>query len=96
MCKFTPVQTFVKEADYALYQKLTDVLVPDVLRAVPSSLTQAVRNFAKSLENLLIGSMSEMPKEIVNIKVMNSYVFSIKLTLSLCLVIVVISISVSN
>jgi len=76
MCKFTPVQTFVKEADYALYQKLTDVLVPDVLRAVPSSLTQAVRNFAKSLENLLIGSMSEMPKEIVNIKVASVSAFS--------------------
>ena len=60
---------FIKETDYILYQKLVGVLVPDVLRAVPSSLTQLVRNFAKSLENWLIGSMSEMPKEIVNVKV---------------------------
>ena len=28
-----------------------------------------IRNFAKSLENWLINSMSEMPSEIVNIKV---------------------------
>ena len=62
-------QVFIKETDYILYQKLVGVLVPDVLRAVPSSLTQLVRNFAKSLENWLIGSMSEMPKEIVNVKV---------------------------
>lgn len=69
LCKYPPVQVFIKETDYILYQKLVNVLVPDVLRAVPSSLTQAIRNFAKSLENLLIGSMSEMPKEVVNVKV---------------------------
>ena len=69
MVKYTPVETFIKETDYLLYQKLVNVLVPDVLRAVPSSLTQIIRNFAKSLENILIGSMSEMPKEIVNVKV---------------------------
>jgi len=76
LCKYEPVQTFIKETDYILYQKLVNVLVPDVLRAVPSSLTQAIRNFAKSLENLLIGSMSEMPKEIVNIKVSAVSAFS--------------------
>lgn len=69
LCNYNPVQIFIKETDYLLYQKLVNVLVPDVLRAVPSSLTQIVRNFAKSLENMLIGSMSEIPKEIVNIKV---------------------------
>jgi len=68
-CKYKPVQVYVKETDYILYQKLVGILVPDVLRAVPSSLTQIIRNFAKSLENWLIGSMSEMPKEIVNLKV---------------------------
>lgn len=69
LCKYQPVINFIKETDYILYQTLVNVLVPDVLRAVPSSLTQIVRNFAKSLENMLIGSMSEMPKEIVNVKI---------------------------
>jgi len=75
-CNYKPVQVFIKETDYILYQKLVGVLVPDVLRAVPSSLTQLVRNFAKSLENWLIGSMSEMPKEIVNVKVAAVSAFS--------------------
>ena len=70
LCKYRPMQEFIKETDYLLYQRLVTLLVPDVLRAVPSTLTQAIRNFAKSLENMLIGSMSEMPKEIVNIKVL--------------------------
>lgn len=69
LVRYPPVESFIKETDYLLYQKLINVLVPDVLRAVPSSLTLTIRNFAKSLENMLIGSMSEMPKEIVNIKV---------------------------
>ncbi|XP_057300076.1 DNA-binding protein RFX2-like isoform X2 [Hydractinia symbiolongicarpus] len=76
LCKYKPVQVFIKETDYALYQKLVNILVPDVLRAVPSSLTQTIRNFAKSLENMLIGSMSEMPKEIVNVKVAAVSAFS--------------------
>ena len=75
LCKYQPVETFIKETDYLLYQTLVNVLVPDVLRAVPSSLTQIIRNFAKSLENMLIGSMSEMPKEIVNIKVSQQHCF---------------------
>nr|XP_012559397.1 DNA-binding protein RFX2 isoform X2 [Hydra vulgaris] len=76
LCKYKPMQEFIKETDYLLYQKLVTLLVPDVLRAVPSTLTQAIRNFAKSLENMLIGSMSEMPKEIVNIKVAAASAFS--------------------
>lgn len=30
------VQEFVKEADYSFYQVLVEVLVPDVLRPIPS------------------------------------------------------------
>lgn len=30
------VQEFVKEADYSFYQALVEVLVPDVLRPIPS------------------------------------------------------------
>ena len=33
---YKPVQEFIKESDYILYQRLVEVLVPDVLRAVPS------------------------------------------------------------
>ncbi|XP_065069386.1 DNA-binding protein RFX2-like isoform X3 [Rhopilema esculentum] len=76
LTNYKPVQEFIKESDYILYQRLVEILVPDVLRAVPSGLTQMIRNFAKSLENWLINSMSEMPSEIVNIKVAAVSAFS--------------------
>eukprot|EP00112_Aurelia_sp_Birch-Aquarium-sp1_P006269 Seg1694.8 transcript_id=Seg1694.8/GoldUCD/mRNA.D3Y31 product="Transcription factor RFX3" protein_id=Seg1694.8/GoldUCD/D3Y31 len=76
LTNYKPIQEFVKESDYILYQRLVEILVPDVLRAVPSGLTQMIRNFAKSLENWLINSMSEMPSEIVNIKVAAVSAFS--------------------
>lgn len=73
---YKPVQEFIKESDYILYQRLVEVLVPDVLRAVPSGLTQMIRNFAKSLENWLINSMTEMPSPVINLKVAAVSAFS--------------------
>ena len=36
LTNYKPIQEFVKESDYILYQRLVEILVPDVLRAVPS------------------------------------------------------------
>ena len=36
LSKFPPVQRFVCHADYSFYQALVEVLVPDVLRPIPS------------------------------------------------------------
>ena len=36
LSNYKPVQEFIKESDYILYQRLVEILVPDVLRAVPS------------------------------------------------------------
>ncbi|XP_064477041.1 DNA-binding protein RFX2-like isoform X2 [Ornithodoros turicata] len=69
LCKCKQVQTFVQKADYQFYQNLVDVLIPDVLRPIPSSLTQAIRNFAKSLEGWLTNSMQGCPEEMVKVKV---------------------------
>ncbi|XP_066980352.1 DNA-binding protein RFX2-like isoform X15 [Macrobrachium rosenbergii] len=64
-----PVLEFVRSFDYQFYQNLVEVLIPDVLRSIPSSLTQAIRNFAKSLEAWLSNAMLGCPPDIVNIKV---------------------------
>uniref|UniRef100_A0A674H0I3 RFX-type winged-helix domain-containing protein n=1 Tax=Taeniopygia guttata TaxID=59729 RepID=A0A674H0I3_TAEGU len=53
---------------HALYQGLVEILVPDVLRPIPSALTQAIRNFAKSLESWLGNAMVSMPEELVRVK----------------------------
>lgn len=48
---------------------MVDVLIPDVLRPIPSSLTQAIRNFAKNLESWLTSAMTGCPDKIVQIKI---------------------------
>ncbi|KAF6739151.1 MHC class II regulatory factor RFX1 [Oryzias melastigma] len=69
LCKFEPVLLWTKRCDNLLYQALVDALIPDVLRPIPSALTQAIRNFAKSLESWLTGAMMNIPEEMVRIKV---------------------------
>nr|XP_046262262.1 MHC class II regulatory factor RFX1 isoform X7 [Scatophagus argus] len=69
LCKYEPVLRWTKECDNLLYQTLVEMLIPDVLRPIPSALTQAIRNFAKSLENWLTGAMMNIPEEMVRIKV---------------------------
>ncbi|KAG9270082.1 DNA-binding protein RFX2 isoform X3 [Astyanax mexicanus] len=68
LCKFEPVKQWMRSCDHILYQALVEILIPDVLRPVPSTLTQAIRNFAKSLEGWLTSAMSNFPQEIVRTK----------------------------
>ncbi|GBL93277.1 Transcription factor RFX3 [Araneus ventricosus] len=69
LCKFEPVLHFMRKSDYQFYQNLVDVLIPDVLRPIPSSLTQAIRNFAKCLETWLSTAMTGCPEEVIKVKV---------------------------
>jgi len=63
-----PVLTFVKKADYQFYQNLVEVLIPDVLRPIPATLTQAIRNFAKGIESWLLNAMNGCPEDIIVVK----------------------------
>ncbi|XP_064325468.1 DNA-binding protein RFX2 isoform X3 [Phalacrocorax carbo] len=69
LCKYEPILKWMRDCDHILYQALVEILIPNVLRPVPSTLTQAIRNFAKSLEGWLMNAMSEFPPEIVQAKV---------------------------
>jgi regulatory factor X 1/2/3 len=68
LCNSGPVQQFVWHVDCLFYQNILGILFPDVLRPVPSSVTQGIRNFADILEPSLKGAMIDCPKEIINIK----------------------------
>ncbi|XP_064557306.1 MHC class II regulatory factor RFX1-like, partial [Zonotrichia leucophrys gambelii] len=68
LARLEPVLRWVRDCDHALYQALVEMLVPDVLRPIPSALTQAIRNFAKSLESWLGNAMVSMPEELVRVK----------------------------
>uniref|UniRef100_A0A8D2JER7 DNA-binding protein RFX2 n=1 Tax=Varanus komodoensis TaxID=61221 RepID=A0A8D2JER7_VARKO len=69
LCKCGPIMAWMRGCDHILCQTLVEILIPDVLRPVPSTLTQAIRNFAKSLEGWLVNAMSEFPQQIIQTKV---------------------------
>ncbi|XP_075060764.1 DNA-binding protein RFX2 isoform X2 [Mixophyes fleayi] len=69
LCKYEPIMRWMRGCDHILYQALVEILIPDVLRPVPSTLTQAIRNFAKSLEGWLTNAMIDFPQQIVQAKV---------------------------
>uniref|UniRef100_A0A8C3UJI1 Regulatory factor X1 n=1 Tax=Catharus ustulatus TaxID=91951 RepID=A0A8C3UJI1_CATUS len=73
LARHEPVLRWVRDCDHALYQGLVEILVPDVLRPIPSALTQAIRNFAKSLESWLGNAMVSMPEEMVRVKVAGAF-----------------------
>ncbi len=64
-----PVVNYLKHCDHALYQCIVDFLIPEVLHPIPGTLTQAIRNFAKSLETCLSGSLHGYPSMFVKAKV---------------------------
>ncbi|XP_036898580.1 DNA-binding protein RFX2 isoform X4 [Sturnira hondurensis] len=69
LCKCDPILKWMRSCDHILYQALVEVLIPDVLRPVPSTLTQAIRNFAKSLEGWLTNAMRDFPQQVIQTKV---------------------------
>ncbi|XP_007905290.2 MHC class II regulatory factor RFX1a [Callorhinchus milii] len=76
LCKYEPSLKWTKYCDNMLYQGLVEILIPDVLRPIPSALTQAIRNFAKSLESWLTNAMMNIPEEMVRVKVAAASAFA--------------------
>ncbi|KAG5671635.1 hypothetical protein PVAND_001826 [Polypedilum vanderplanki] len=76
LCQCESIQNFMKQIDFQFYQNMVDVLIPDVLRPIPSTLTQSIRNFAKNLENWLSSAMIGCPDDIIQIKLQSVSAFS--------------------
>ena len=43
MCKYEPVKEWMRTCDHILYQALVEILIPDVLRPVPSESTPSAQ-----------------------------------------------------
>ena len=103
LCRSEAVLKWMSTCDHLMYQALVEILIPDVLRPIPSesqsqtplvfprvlccfycckeqavsdmlfcfagALTQAIRNFAKSLEGWLNNAMNAIPQRMVQTKV---------------------------
>ncbi|XP_048485015.1 transcription factor RFX3 isoform X2 [Plutella xylostella] len=52
---------WLHKADLALHQRAVELLLPDVLRPIPAPQTQAIRNFAKSVESALAAGSAGAP-----------------------------------
>ncbi|XP_029547744.1 transcription factor RFX3 isoform X3 [Salmo trutta] len=69
LCRNEAVLKWMSSCDHLMYQALVEILIPDVLRPIPSALTQAIRNFAKSLEGWLNNAMNTIPQRMIQTKV---------------------------
>uniref|UniRef100_A0A8D2PP65 Transcription factor RFX3 n=1 Tax=Zosterops lateralis melanops TaxID=1220523 RepID=A0A8D2PP65_ZOSLA len=69
LCKNESILKWMCNCDHVMYQALVEILIPDVLRPIPSALTQAIRNFAKSLEGWLSNAMNNIPQRMIQTKV---------------------------
>lgn len=63
------VLQFVRLYDHTFYQSLAEVLIPNVLRPIPHALTQAIRNFAKSLEGWMRQATHGLDSTLVALKI---------------------------
>uniref|UniRef100_A0A8C8YHU6 Regulatory factor X1 n=1 Tax=Prolemur simus TaxID=1328070 RepID=A0A8C8YHU6_PROSS len=61
LSKFEPVLQWTKHCDNVLYQGLVEILIPDVLRPIPSE--------CSSLESWLTHAMVNIPEEMLRVKV---------------------------
>uniref|UniRef100_A0A8C2ZNN6 Transcription factor RFX3 n=1 Tax=Cyclopterus lumpus TaxID=8103 RepID=A0A8C2ZNN6_CYCLU len=69
LCRNETVLKWMSTCDHLMYQALVEILIPDVLRPIPSALTQAIRNFAKSLEGWLNNAMNAIPQRMIQTKI---------------------------
>ncbi|XP_017778326.1 PREDICTED: transcription factor RFX3 isoform X1 [Nicrophorus vespilloides] len=76
LCNLEPMQAFMRHVDLTFYQNLIQVLVPDVLKPIPATLTQSIRNFAKSLESWLTAAMNGAPPGMMSVKLSAVSAFS--------------------
>uniref|UniRef100_A0A5K3F357 RFX-type winged-helix domain-containing protein n=1 Tax=Mesocestoides corti TaxID=53468 RepID=A0A5K3F357_MESCO len=62
------VHQFIRLYDHTFYQSLAEVLIPNVLRPIPPTLTQAIRNFAKHLEVWMREALHDLDPVLLRIK----------------------------
>uniref|UniRef100_A0A8C3IFE2 Regulatory factor X4 n=2 Tax=Emydidae TaxID=8476 RepID=A0A8C3IFE2_CHRPI len=62
------VVNIVGVCDSILYKAISGVLMPTVLQALPDSLTQVIRKFAKQLDEWLKVALYDLPENLRNIK----------------------------
>ncbi|KFD66886.1 hypothetical protein M514_02366 [Trichuris suis] len=68
LCTLKPIQKYIHVMDCQFYQVIVNILLVNVLRPMPSLLTQSIRSFAKQLETSLSESLVGLPEAVQCIK----------------------------
>lgn len=61
LTSYQPLLDYMNSCDHILYQCIVNFLISNVLRPIPATLTQAIRNFAKNLEMWMKSSLEGYP-----------------------------------
>eukprot|EP00118_Oscarella_pearsei_P014782 m.129196 g.129196 ORF g.129196 m.129196 type:complete len:818 (+) comp37969_c1_seq3:796-3249(+) len=76
LCSLSPFVHYIQNCEFVLYQTVIDALIPDVLKQIPGSLTQTLRNFAKNLEGWMQSALKDYPIEFVASKILTVSAFA--------------------
>jgi regulatory factor X 1/2/3 len=76
LTSYQPLLSYMIACDHILYQCIVNFLISNVLRPIPATLTQAIRNFAKNLETWMKSSLEDYPVKCVQAKVSAVVAFS--------------------
>uniref|UniRef100_A0A5S6Q8Q4 RFX-type winged-helix domain-containing protein n=1 Tax=Trichuris muris TaxID=70415 RepID=A0A5S6Q8Q4_TRIMR len=74
LCSLKPIQNYIHIMDCQFYQVIVNILIVNVLRPMPSLLTQSIRNFARQLETSLSESLVGLPEALQSIKVIKIFI----------------------
>ena len=76
ICSYDKVLAWSRKCDQILYQSIISTLIPDVLKPIPTAITQELRQFAKSLDILLLECIYDYPIKFLNSKLATILSFS--------------------
>lgn len=79
LCELTQVVDFVKNCDYLFYQFCIEILIPDVLGALPHTLVQSIRSLSKNVHNWLSQALVNVPDQMKQSKLSIISKFSMNL-----------------
>ncbi|CAF1017462.1 unnamed protein product [Adineta steineri] len=80
ICSLNNIQEFIKNSDYQLYQQLVERLIADILSPMPTSATQSIRTFGKSVDSWLRTALGHLPERLKTIKltIINAFAMTLR------------------
>jgi regulatory factor X 1/2/3 len=79
LCECQEIIEFTKQSDFQFYQFCIEILIPDVLGTLPTTLVQSIRQLAKHLEGWLRNALVNVPENMKQSKMQIINTFSMTL-----------------